>query len=150
MLERQGRREQRQNKKAKKGGLQRYAAALERTDCNGQGFVWAGLLFAHMNKRANQPFMHMPTRLAGTFCVSRQLAHPPTHRLSCLGMLMLMLMFMLMLMLLFCLFASRVCLAFFAHLDLPTSTWPGLRLVAFAVLSYPICPQRDLSQVDSS
>lgn len=74
-----------QNKKAKKGGLQRYAAALERTDCNGQGFVWAGLLFAHMNKRANQPFMHMPTRLPGTFCVSCQLAHPPTHRLSCLA-----------------------------------------------------------------
>lgn len=36
----------------------------------------------------------------------------------------------------------------FAHLGLPTSTWPAV--VAFAIMSDPICPQRDLSQVDSS
>lgn len=65
-------------------------------------------------------------------------ARPPTHRLSWN--------------------------AIFAHLDLPTSicpprsahldmAWHGMAwhvVVAFAIMSDPICPQRDLRQVDSS
>lgn len=69
-----------------------------------------------MNKRPNQPFMHLPTRLAGTFCVSRPSAHTST---------------------------SPAWNAIFAHLDLPASAnVPCSRRCFLRILSDPICPKR--------